>query len=114
MGNRDVPNDNNNNSAVDLCNIWAAQETMMYELWNKTKKELEQIGFASEKKLEEEQFMRAEWVGTKRYAMGHWAFSHPSARPCDTTLAEFNYNYPRHPAGVAAPKRGMAPKQNFT
>jgi len=91
-----------------------AREMMMNELWNKTKGELEQIGFATKSKRHEEQFNRPSWVGTGRYAMEQWAFSHPSVRPCDTSIKSFSYMNPRHPAGYDAPKRKMAPRQNST
>lgn len=91
-----------------------ATESMMNELWNKTKEELEQMGFATENESHQEQFRRASWVGTDRYAMEQWAFSHPLVRPCDTIIKSFNYNNPRHPLSYGAPKREMAPRQNFT
>lgn len=86
------------------------------KLWNMTQEEL-QIELGLGKKLDdgnwkgtEWQFLRPSWVGTERYAMEHWMFSHPTIQPCDVFDKKFAYPKPPLPEDVTA-QWGLGPRE---
>ena len=59
------------------------------------------------------QLQRSSWVGTQRYAIEHWVYSHPSVRPCQVFPFSFAYNsYGNVPENYTdlIPNRTMSPK----
>jgi len=85
------------------------------KLWKMTQTEL-QMELGLEKKLDDGdwgtkwQFIRPSWVGTERYAMEHWMFSHPTIQPCDVFDKKFAYPKPPLPETVTA-QWGLAPRE---
>ena len=88
-----------------------AKEALAIKFWNST---WESLGLPPYPNLDkkQEQLYRKGSMGIGRFAMEHWAYSHPSVRPCDVFHEKYDYRTPpAHPRKLVA-ERQIAPQGN--